>query len=46
MSLNFTAFLQSLPIALEGWFGVILVIFIIVVIMYLLNFIFSGKKKK
>ena len=45
MKLNVQAFLSTLPVALEGWLGVIIVIAIVVVIMYVLMALSKGKKQ-
>jgi|GEM_PF-3913509 len=41
MRWNPSAFLEALPIALEGWLGVIIVIGLIVLIVYGFNFFFK-----
>jgi len=40
MKINTSAFLQALPLALEGWLGVIVVIALIVLVVYGFNHFF------
>ena len=42
--MNFDAFLPVLVNSLQGWMGVFIVTLIIIALVYLFNFIFSGKE--